>query len=129
MSLQLSDFHCVKIGDCTLYRADCLEVMPLLGEFDAVITDPPYGLGKRMKGGSWGAKDNNSGFLKWYLETNQNWVDSILALKVPSIIWGGNYFEVPPSRCWLIWSKLNAVPTMADFEQAWTNLDLSLIHI
>ena len=44
MSLQLSDFHCVKIGDCTLYRADCLQVMPLLGEFDAVVTDPPYGV-------------------------------------------------------------------------------------
>ncbi len=40
---QLSDFHSVTIGDCTLYRGDCVEIMPLLGEFDAVITDPPYG--------------------------------------------------------------------------------------
>lgn len=39
------------------------------------------------------------------------------------VIWGGNYFDLPRTRCWLIWNKINAVPTMADFEQAWTNLD------
>jgi DNA modification methylase len=33
------------IGDCTLYLGDCLEVMPLLGKVDAVVTDPPYGIG------------------------------------------------------------------------------------
>lgn len=41
----------------------------------------------------------------------------------PAIIWGGNYFDLPASRCWLAWDKLNAVPTMADLELAWTNLD------
>ena len=30
------------IGDCTLYLGDCLEVMPLLGRVDAVVTSPPY---------------------------------------------------------------------------------------
>jgi DNA modification methylase len=35
----------VVIGDCTLYQGDCLEVMPTLGEVDAVVTDPPYGIG------------------------------------------------------------------------------------
>jgi DNA modification methylase len=36
----------VQIGDCTLYRADCLEVLPTLapGSVDAVVTDPPYGI-------------------------------------------------------------------------------------
>ena len=33
------------IGDCTLYLGDCLEVMPTLGKVDAVVTDPPYGVG------------------------------------------------------------------------------------
>lgn len=31
-----------KIGDCTLYQGDCLEIMPTLGKVDAVVTDPPY---------------------------------------------------------------------------------------
>ena len=34
-----------RIGDCRLILGDCLEVMPLLGKVDAVVTDPPYGIG------------------------------------------------------------------------------------
>lgn len=111
------------IGDCELYLGDCMDIMPSLPKVDAVITDPPYGLGARMKGGTWGAQEHNEGFLKWDLEISQCWIDSILALEIPSIIWGGNYYSVPASRCWLIWHKINAVPTMADFEMAWTNLN------
>lgn len=33
------------IGDCTLYLGDCREVLPTLGKVDAVVTDPPYGIG------------------------------------------------------------------------------------
>lgn len=112
-----------RIGGQRMILGDCLEVMKELGRFDACVTDPPYGLGKRMRGGTWGAQDHNSGFLRWDLEAKQEWIDSIIALNVPSIIWGGNYFSVPAARCWLAWSKVNAVPTMADFEMAWTNLD------
>ncbi|WP_438752043.1 DNA-methyltransferase [Pararhizobium sp. O133] len=111
------------IGGCELYLGDCMEVMPALGKVAAVVTDPPYGLGKRMQGGTWGAKDEMSGFLEWDLEANQEWIDAILQLNVPSIIWGANYFNVPASRCWLLWNKINSVPTMADAELAWTNLD------
>lgn len=112
-----------RIGGQRLILGDCLKVMPLLGRVDAVVTDPPYGLGKRMQGGTWGAQDHNSGFLRWDLKAEQSWIDAILAMQVPTIIWGGNYFQVPASRCWLMWNKVNAVPTMADFEQAYTNLD------
>lgn len=110
-----------RIGACDLYLGDCLKVMPLLDKFDAVVTDPPYGLGKRMQGGTWGAKEHNSGFLKWDLEAPFWLPDAIGDMR--AIVWGGNYLPFPPSRCWLIWNKVNAVPTMADFEQAWTNLD------
>lgn len=111
------------IGNATLYLGDCMDILPTLPNVDAVITDPPYGLGKRMQGGTWGAQDHNSGFLKWDLEAKQEWVDSILSLGVDSIIWGGNYFSVPATRCWLVWNKVNAVQTMADLEMAWTNID------
>lgn len=115
--------HKVIIGNATLYCGDCRDILPTLGTFDAVVTDPPYGLGERMKGGTWGAKEHNKGFLKWDLHANQDWIDDIMKQAVPSIIWGANYYIVPPSRCWLIWNKVNAVPTMADFEMAWTNFD------
>jgi len=39
------------------------------------------------------------------------------------VIWGGNYFSLPQSRCWFVWDKLNAVPTMGQCELAWTNAD------
>ena len=35
----------IVIGDCTLHLGDCLEIMPTIGEVDAVVTDPPYGIG------------------------------------------------------------------------------------
>lgn len=107
-----------------LYCGDMLEIVPMLNRFDAVLTDPPYGLGKKMQGGTWGAKQGDvSGFLKWDGEAKQDWVDLILAAAVPTILWGGNYFNVPAARCWLFWNKINSVPTMADAELAWTNLD------
>ena len=109
-----------RIGGQRLLLGDSREIMPGI-EADAICTDPPYGLGKRMQGGTWGAKDHNSGFLKWDLET-PDWLVASIG-KTPAIVWGGNYLPFPPSRCWLIWNKINAVPTMADFEQAWTNLD------
>ena len=34
-----------RIGDATLYLGDCLEVLSTLGPVDAVVTDPPYGVG------------------------------------------------------------------------------------
>jgi site-specific DNA-methyltransferase (adenine-specific) len=34
-----------QIGDATLYLGDCLEILPKLGPVDAVVTDPPYGIG------------------------------------------------------------------------------------
>jgi hypothetical protein len=40
-----------------------------------------------------------------------------------AIIWGGNYYPLPPSRCWLAWRKSSPMPTLADFELAWTSLD------
>lgn len=113
----------VVIGNATLWLGDCREVLPSIPRVDLILTDPPYGLGKRMQGGTWGAKEHNDGFLKWDLEAPHETVGALIAMDVPSVIWGGNYFSVPPSRCWLLWNKINAVPTMADMEMAWTNYD------
>ena len=110
-----------RIGGQRLILGDCLKVMPLLGKVDAVVTDPPYGIGKIMKGGTWAANPAFKGFQKWDMAA-PDWLVAAIA-DTPAIVWGGNYLPFPPSRCWLIWNKINAVPTMADFEQAWTNLD------
>ena len=112
------------IGNATLYLGDCMEILPTLGKVDAVITDPPYGLGKKMQGGTWGAKTEFKEMVVW--DTAPPTVDFLLRLVDLSpiaVFWGGNYYGLPPTRCWLVWDKQNAVPTMADCELAWTSLN------
>jgi site-specific DNA-methyltransferase (adenine-specific)/modification methylase len=114
----------VQIGDATLYLGDCMEILPTLDKVDAVITDPPYGLGDRMKGGTWGAKTEFKEMVIW--DNAPPEVKNLIELANMAdiaVFWGGNYYGLPPSRCWLVWDKQNAVPTMADCEIAWTSLD------
>ena len=114
----------VTIGNSTLYCAACEDVLPTLERVDAVITDPPYGLGKRMQGGTWGAKTEFKEMVVW--DNSAPDVDLLLRLCSMSdiaVFWGGNYYGLPATRCWLVWDKQNAVPTMADCEIAWTSLD------
>jgi len=112
---------CPKIiGDCTLYQGDCLEILPTLGNVDAVVTDPPYGIGinksnrlsvsRGFGGETW---DDQPADMSWLLPMN-----------VPAIVWGGNYFDLPPTRAPLVWDKNNAGRDFADFEMAWSNLDM-----
>ena len=111
------------IGDCTLYLGDCLSVMPTLGTVDAVVTDPPYGLGDRMRGGQWGITHKDSAMREWDKSRPQSAVDVLVGLGGPCVLWGGNYFALPPSRGWLCWFKPDAPPSMASIELAWTNQD------
>jgi len=112
------------IGDCTLYLGDCREVLPKLGKVDAVVTDPPYGIGDRMQGGTWGAKEKYADFRAWDKAPTADLISDVIACADDVVIWGGNYFNLPPSRCWLVWDKKNAVPTMADVELAWSSVDM-----
>ena len=112
-------------GNIRLYCGDCLEILPTLeaGRVDAVVTYQPYACGKRWTGGTWfknGVYEIDKA--KWDTLAPQEAVESLLSIGKVQIVWGGNYFKLPPSRCWLAWEK-NSMPTMADFELAWTNLD------
>lgn len=114
----------VVIGNAQLYLGDCREILSDLQRVDAVITDPPFGLGEKMQGGTWGAKQGFKEMLEW--DASAPATDLLLliaSLGKCAVMWGGNYFGLPPSRGWLVWDKANAVPTMADVELAWTNLD------
>ena len=113
-----------RIGDCRLILGDCLEVMPTLGNVDAVVTDPPYGIG--MSGGNVGYKGfNNFERKDWDKETPDLAISYIKGLAVDSIIWGGNYFDLPPSRCYLVWDKGAGFRgrSYAESELAITSLD------
>jgi site-specific DNA-methyltransferase (adenine-specific)/modification methylase len=117
----------VEIGSATLYLGDCAEILPTLGVFDAVVTDPPYGIGE-SKG-----KNKTRGKLALSKDYgNDNWddkpidknaIDLICNISKWQIIFGGNYFELPPTKCWLVWDKENGNTDFADAELAWTNLN------
>jgi site-specific DNA-methyltransferase (adenine-specific) len=115
-------FEKVVIGNATLYRGDCMDVLPLLDKVDVVITDPPYGLAEKLQGGTWG-KSFKGAYKDWDAIAPSNLVDIALKLADKAIVWGGNYFALTPSRCWLVWVKRDAVRTMASCELAWTNFD------
>jgi site-specific DNA-methyltransferase (adenine-specific) len=116
------------IGDATLYLGDCLDILPTLGKVDAVVTDPPYGIAGKWKGGTkhgWGkAKDESVIRNEWDgRPLDRDALRIVLAAAREHIIWGGNYFELPPSRCWLVWNKPERGFTLAETELAWTNRD------
>lgn len=106
----------------TLYQADMLELLPTLGEFDACVTDPPYGIG--MDGGKVGKAFYEK--LSWDTETiTQDAIDLIRDKCRWAILWGGNYYtdKLPVAQKWLIWDKQNDPTTFADCEIAWSNLN------
>lgn len=108
----------------TIYHGDCREVLPRLPKMDLMLTDPPYGLGRRLHdGGTWATDPKYDAMLRWDIKLADFELWNIAHLSDVAIIWGGNLYRLPPSRCWLVWKKLNSVPTMADFEMAWTNID------
>lgn len=120
-----------KIGNCTLYLGDCMEVMAGLSKVDAVVTDPPYGIGydvaahkvSGFKGGGMKARKGTYAATDWDSAPPPSGVIELMrSLGNHQIIFGGNYFDLPPSRCWLVWDK-KTNGGFADCELAWTNLD------
>lgn len=115
------------IGNATLYLGDCAEILPTLPQFDAVVTDPPYGIGEskgRNKSRSKLAISKDYGDDDWDNEPiTKQAIDLMRGLSKWQVIFGGNYFELPPTKCWLIWDKENGATDFADAELAWTNLN------
>lgn len=109
---------------------DCMELMAGLPDkaFDLAIVDPPYGLGKRLSDG--GGKLKNSPFCKQYRESTQwddapspEYFEELFRVSENQIIWGGNYFDLPASRCMICWDKKQSMPTLSAWELGWTSFD------
>lgn len=107
-----------------LHLGDCGEFEP--SRYDLLLTDPPYGIdaGNRERIASRAnlAEAKDYGDNEWDKSTISD--DLILSLREQcrwQIIFGGNYYSLPPSSCWLVWEKENT-GDFADGELAWTNL-------
>jgi site-specific DNA-methyltransferase (adenine-specific) len=121
--LPIRPYH--QEASVTIYHGDCRQIAPLLGRFDLLLTDPPYGIGKdgqkRTTGGNGGRKAHD--FLGWDSERPEPWLlQMLLAQTDKQIIWGGNYFAdcLPPTMKWLVWDKGQRI-NQSDGELAYTS--------
>jgi DNA modification methylase len=121
------------IGNAELYLGDCLEILPTLPKVDAVITDPPYGIGEAA------GKNASRGNLAVAKDFgNDRWDDQPISAALMrmvieagryAIVFGGNYYAMQPSSCWLVWDKENGNSDFADCELAWTNIPKAVRRI
>ncbi len=109
-----------------VHLCDNMEFMKTVPDkyYQLSIVDPPYGININSSGrlGHYGGKGKvwdscvpDKAYFKELERISQN-----------SIIWGGNYFSLPPTRCFLIWDKQQPVGvSFADCEMAWTSFNES----
>ena len=126
--------HSLLCGDST--NIQHVEKLMDGNKVDAIITDPPYGLGidGQKKSVCVNPKHNRKAheFRGWdNKRPDKDIFNYFLSLNVPTLIWGGNYFAdmLPASRGWIYWSKGQDGLTMSDGELAWTNLNKVLRSI
>jgi len=100
---------------------------------DALVTDPPYGIGEAA--GKNASRSNLAVAVDYGVDTwddipaPQELIDQAIGKARHSIIFGGNYYRLPPSPCWLVWDKENGANDFADCELAWTNLPKAVRRI
>ncbi len=124
-------------GLITIYQGDSTKIVPILkNKIDAIITDPPYGIGfasgkpgdsYKKKSGTTGRLANPSKFAGRKILGDDQPFDPkyLLDLKVDKMcLWGANNYasKLPDSYGWLVWDKLNGITPVdfSDCELAWT---------
>lgn len=129
------------------YNMDCMEGMKQYPDqyFDLAIVDPPYGGVIKGGGGTWFSKYNQTseqrgkyynrfgglfekykkeGRIAWDIAPDESYFEELFRVSKNQIIWGGNYFPLPPTRCFIVWRKHIAEDfSMAMAEYAWTSFD------
>jgi DNA modification methylase len=127
-----------EFGGVSIYHGDSREILPKLGQFDLLLTDPPYGLrAARKHGMGSGRKKNGMGGKNTSTRDygDSDWddapcdpelIDLCRSHCAEHVIWGGNYFALPPTKCLLVWDKLRGDTDFADGEVAWTSRDRAM---
>lgn len=109
------------------YNIDNIEFMKTKSDnyYDLAIVDPPYGIGDKFKGGKSGKMNFNEVVEKdWDKVPSKEYWNELFRVSKNQIVWGGNYFDLPPSRCFIVWDKkISEDFTLAMAELAWTSFD------
>ena len=120
------------------FNIDCMEYMKTLPDkaFELAVVDPPYGNGGgefssrngTRFGGIFDRYDKDKKLRKksnWDYAPGEDYFKELFRVSKNQIIWGGNYFSLPPCRCFIIWKKTN-IPenfSMAMCEYAWCSFN------
>lgn len=131
------------------YNCDCVEYMKAIPDnfFSLAIVDPPYGINApNMKMGEHGGYESTATKLKkgrlnqdagklknralqllpveWdFAPPDKEYFNELFRVSKNQIIWGGNYFDLPPTRGIVCWDKMQPWENFSQVELAWTSFD------
>lgn len=111
-----------------VYNEDCMIGMARFPDkfFDLAVVDPPYGFGVNMNMGRRKGKRKKHVDKIWDDSIpSQEYFSELMRVSKNQIIWGGNYFPLPPSKCFIVWDKGESIygRDFAEVEQAWASFD------
>lgn len=119
-----------KLGNITLYNADCMEIMKGFSDkqFELALVDPPYGI-ERFKKQSGSTRFKCSELMQrhgltWDVKPDKVYFDELFRVSKNQIIWGANNFILPPTEYFIIWDKQQTVDNFACAEYAWVSIGL-----
>jgi DNA modification methylase len=111
----------------TIFNGDCREILPELPKVDLVLTDPPYGIGAHGGIGKYGReREEKKEHSAWDSARPDDWtIKAVVEAGADCCIWGGNYFNLPGSRMYLVWDKGAGFKgrDFAECETAWCSWD------
>ncbi len=113
----------------TIYHGDCRQIVPLLGRFDLLLTDPPYGIFKKTGGdgkmfGKRTIYSDDDTAAQWDARPSPGLLWTIWEACEKHVVWGGNYMADILGACRgpLIWNKMTGNNSYADGEAAWADV-------
>lgn len=128
--MKIAEFCAEQFDTITLLHGDCMDYMQQLPNkaFDLAIVDPPYGLPKDAVHGRGKLKGrvlnkNAKEFALWDIKPTIEYFNELFRVSKNQIIWGGNYFALPPTRGIICWDKVQPWKNFSQIEYAWTSFD------
>lgn len=111
------------------YNMDCMEYMRSLPDkaFDLAVVDPPYGISiNHNMGRRKGDKPSEYKKVVWDSKPpEKEYFDELFRVSKNQIVWGANYFQMPPTKCFIVWRKpqISEDVSFSMVEFAWTSFD------
>ena len=110
-----------------VYNCDCMDFLRKCKDkaFSLAIVDPPYQLKKSSMRGAGKLRNRllNQSDTQWDIAPTEEYWQELFRVSENQIIWGGNYFNLPPCRCFVVWDKVQPWQNFSQCEYAWTSFD------